>query len=161
MVRSQMITTPSVTVFSAEDKFFVSGLEKAEVGDTVDYLISRNNCITTGLVYSLHSTLLDTTVTVSAEAETVRIPLVYTIEGIDTLTATIANIFDTTTSSTALRLMVSNCPGVSVPFFEDFEGIGVEGDQIPCWPGWWSCRPSGRDSKFAPVAYLASHHPTD
>ena len=100
VVRSQMITTPSVTVFSAEDKFFVSGLEKAEVGDTVDYLISRNNCITTGLAYSLHSTLLDTTVTVSTEAETARIPLAYTSAGIDTLTATIANIFDTTTSET-------------------------------------------------------------
>ncbi len=137
VVRSQMITTPSITGFTAEGKVFWGRLDKAEVGDTVDYLISRNNCIITGMTYSLHSALLDTTVTVSTAADTVRIPLVYTIEGIDTLTATIANIFDTTTSSTALRLMVSNCPGVSVPFFEDFEGIGVEGDQIPCWPGWW------------------------
>ena len=137
VVRSQMITTPSITGFTAEGKVFWGRLDKAEVGDTVDYLISRNNCIITGMAYSLHSALLDTTVTVSTAADTVRIPLVYTIEGIDTLTATIANIFDTTTSSTALRLMVSNCPGVSVPFFEDFEGIGVEGDQIPCWPGWW------------------------
>ena len=137
VVRSQMITTPSITGFTAEGKVFWGRLDKAEVGDTVDYLITRNNCIITGMAYSLHSALLDTTVTVSTAADTVRIPLVYTIEGIDTLTATIANIFDTTTSSTALRLMVSNCPGVSVPFFEDFEGIGVEGDQIPCWPGWW------------------------
>ena len=159
VVRSQMITTPSVTMLSAEDKFFVSGLEKAEVGDTVDYLISRNNCITTGMAYSLHSTLLDTTVTVSTEAETVRIPLVYTIEGIDTLTATIANIFDTTTSSTALRLMVSNCLGVSVPFFEDFEDIGVEGDQIPCWPGWWILSNLSDTNHAAHPGGTASLHP--
>ena len=106
VVRSQMITTPSITGFTAEGKVFWGRLDKAEVGDTVDYLITRNNCITTGMVYSLHSTLLDTTVTVSTEAETARIPLAYTSAGIDTLTATIANIFDTTTSSTPLRLMV-------------------------------------------------------
>ena len=157
VVRSQMITTPSVTMLSAEDKFFVSGLEKAEVGDTVDYLITRNNCITTGMVYSLHSALLDTTVTVSTEAETARIPLAYTSAGIDTLTATIANIFDTTTSSTPLRLMVSNCPGVGVPFFEGFEGMGDEGDLIPCWPGWWMLHTIGDSNHAAQPSNTGTH----
>ncbi|MBR3724067.1 MAG: hypothetical protein IKN11_01580, partial [Bacteroidales bacterium] len=157
VVRSRMITTPSVTMLSAEDKFFVSGLEKAEVGDTVDYLITRNNCITTGMVYSLHSALLDTTVTVSTEAETARIPLAYTSAGIDTLTATIANIFDTTTSSTPLRLMVSNCPGVGVPFFEGFEGMGDEGDLIPCWPGWWMLHTIGDSNHAAQPSNTGTH----
>lgn len=159
VVRSQMITTPSITGFTAEGKVFWGRLDKAEVGDTVDYLISRNNCIITGMAYSLHSALLDTTVTVSNEAETARIPLAYTSAGIDTLTATIANIFDTTTSSTALRLMVSNCPGVSVPFFEDFEGIGVEGDQIPCWPGWWILSNLSDTNHAAYPGGTASLHP--
>ena len=159
VVRSQMITTPSITGFTAEGKVFWERLDKAEVGDTVDYLVSRNNCITTGMAYSLHSALLDTTVTVSTEAETVRIPLVYTIEGVDTLTATIANIFDTSTSSTPLRLIVSNCPGVGVPFFEDFEGMGDEGDLISCWPGWWILSNLSDTNHAAHPGGTASLHP--
>ena len=138
VVNSQMITTPSITGFTAEDIAFLPNQDEADLGDTVVYLLTRNKCITTGFTYSLHSSLLDTTVTVATIAETCSIPLVYTVAGTDSLTATVANIYDSSSDPATLQLTVSNCLSVGVPFFEDFENMGDSWDYIPCWTGWWT-----------------------
>ena len=144
VVTSTIINQPQVVSFSAEEKIFFLGEDMADAGDTLVYLISRNPCVTTGLAYSLHSTLLDSTVTVATTADTCRIVLVYPLAGVDTLTAYITNSL-ATSAPAELLLTVSDCPVAGVPFFEDFDGEGNDHDYIPCWPGKWWYAPLGNN----------------
>lgn len=136
VVTSQIIMQPSVVYFSADGMAFFLEKDHAEVGDTLHYVFVRNRCVTTGLTYSLHSSLLDTTITMAAVGDTCRITLVYTAAGNDSLTAEVANVYG---AGTAMRyLAVRDCPAVGVPFCETFDSIEtLYNDLLPCWPGWW------------------------
>lgn len=136
VVASQIIMQPSVVYFSADGMAFFLEKDHAEVGDTLHYVFVRNRCVTTGLTYSLHSSLLDTTITMAAVGDTCRITLVYTAAGNDSLTAEVANVYG---AGTAMRyLAVRDCPAVGVPFCETFDSIEtLYNDLLPCWPGWW------------------------
>ena len=136
VVTSQIIMQPSVVYFSADGMAFFLEKDHAEVGDTLHYVFVRNRCVTTGLTYSLHSSLLDTTITLAAVGDTCRITLVYTAAGNDSLTAEVANVYG---AGTAMRyLAVRDCPAVGVPFCETFDSIEtLYNGLLPCWPGWW------------------------
>lgn len=157
VVNSIVIIQPYISDFTAEDKAFFMEEDRSEVGDTVVYVITRNRCVTTGLTYSLHSTLLDTTVIVITLADTCRIPLVYTEEGHDTITALISNAYDV--SDTAmLWLTVEDCPAVGVPFFEDFDHLGEAHEYTPCWPGYYWLESRGDSNLAARFAGVGSHY---
>lgn len=135
-VYSEIVTQTTIRDFTADGMTFFLGSDHAEVGDTMHYMIVRNHCVTTGLTYSLHSSLLDTTVTVAYTGDICRIALIYDVAGNDSLTAVLANAYSADTST--LRLAVNDCPAVGVPFFETFDSIVTEyNNLLPCWPGWW------------------------
>ena len=157
VVNSVVITQPYISDFTAEEMSFFMEEDRAEMGDTVVYVITRNRCITTGLTYSLHSTLLDTTVTVATTADTCRFTLAYPEEGYDTITALIYNAYDVSDTAT-LWLTVSDCPAVSVPFFEDFDHLGEAYEYIPCWPGYYWLQPNGDSNLAARFAGVGSHY---
>ena len=157
VVNSVVITQPYISDFTAEEMSFFMEEDRAEMGDTVVYVITRNRCVTTGLTYSLHSTLLDTTVTVAITADTCRFTLAYPEEGYDTITALIYNAYDVSDTAT-LWLTVSDCPAVSVPFFEDFDHLGEAYEYIPCWPGYYWLQPNGDSNLAARFAGVGSHY---
>lgn len=156
-INSIVITQPYITDFMAEEKAFFMEEDRSEVGDTVVYVITSNRCVTTGLTYSLHSTLLDTTVTVVTTADTCRIALAYPEAGYDTITALISNVYDV--SDTAmLWLTVEDCPAVGVPFFEDFDHLGEVYEYTPCWPGYYWLESRGDSNLAARFAGVGSHY---
>ena len=143
VVASSIINEPTVYLV-AEDRQFV----KAEVGDTVVYCATRNRCVTTGMTYLFHSSLMDTTVTVATTADTVRLPMVYPVAGIDTFTVTLSNIHGTSQPA-GLTMEVLDCPAVSVPYMEDFDSMTIS--YVPdCWDGgfWVVQNNNGRGAYF-------------
>ena len=158
MLFSYIITQPYVMDFTAEEMEFFVNEDKAEVGDTVVYVIERNPCVTTGLTYHLHSSLLDTTVNMASTERTCHIPLAYPVAGTDSLTVFITNSFDTSNTYT-LRLAVSDCPAVGVPFFEDFDNMGEAYGDMPCWPGYYWLSPIGGDNNLGAGFRGVGTHP--
>ena len=146
-VTSSIISEPTVYLVAEGRQF-----NKAEVGDTVVYRATRNRCVTTGMTYLFHSSLLDTTITVATMADTVRLPIIYSVAGIDTFTVTLSNNYDT--SLTVLVYMtVLGCPTMGVPFFEDFEGTTLSAS-VDCWYGDdWTAQPT-RDGAGMMVYYF-------
>ncbi|MBR4506335.1 MAG: T9SS type A sorting domain-containing protein [Bacteroidales bacterium] len=130
-VTSIIITEPLVSDFTAEGFDLIMNEDRAEVGDTVVYSITRNDCLTFGLTYSLHSTLLDTTVTMATTDTTCSITLVYNTAGRDTVTATISNIFSQSVGT--IWMTVNNCPTVGVPYYNTFN----DSTSCDCWPSAW------------------------
>lgn len=147
VVASSIINEPTVYLV-AEDRQFV----KAEVGDTVVYCATRNRCVTTGMTYLFHSSLMDTTVTVATTADTVRLPMVYPVAGIDTFTVTLSNIHGTSQPA-GLTMEVFDCPAVSVPYMEDFESMTIS-DVPDCWDGgfWVVQNNDGRGAYFFEIS---------
>ena len=144
-VTSTIITEPSVDLV-AEGYLFPP--RKAEMGDTVVYCATRNRCVTTGLTWLFHSSLLDTTITLATTADTVRLPIVYSEEGIDTFTVTLSNLYDTSLT-VPVYMEVLDCPAMSVPYFEDFESMTIS--YAPdCWDGrfWVVQTGDGRGAYF-------------
>lgn len=129
-VTSTIISEPIVYFFAEEYQF---PPQKAEVGDTVVYCATRNRCVTTGMTYLFHSSLLDTTITLATTADTVRLPIVYSVAGIDTFTVVLGNVYGVS-DIVPVYTTVLDCPPVSVPFFEGFEGMTIS--SVPdCWGG--------------------------
>ena len=143
-VMSQVINQP-VAYLSILEKSPHMRVDKAEVGDTVVYVVTRNRCVTIGLTYSLHSTLEDTTITVTTTADTCYFPLIYTNEGVDSITVNVSNTYGSGQDS--VRMNIYNCPVATVPFFEDFNDMGGTG-YLTCWPGYWWLQGRG-DSNYA------------
>lgn len=143
-VMSQVINQP-VAYLSILEKSPHMRVDKAEVGDTVVYVVTRNRCVTIGLTYSLHSTLEDTTITVTTTADTCYFPLIYTNEGVDSITVNVSNTYGSGQDS--VRMNIYNCPVTTVPFFEDFNDMGGTG-YLTCWPGYWWLQGRG-DSNYA------------
>jgi hypothetical protein len=156
-IYSTIVTEPAVDEFTAEGKEFFMGEDRAEVGDTVVYAISRYSCVTTGLTYWLHSTLLDTTVSVATTDWSCQIPLYYGVGGTDTLTAWISNSIETSTEET-LYLKVESCAAVGVPFFENFDNLGEAYEYVPCWPGYYWLQSHGDTNMAARFAGVGTHY---
>lgn len=149
VVASSIINEPTVYLVAEGHQF---PPQKAEVGDTVVYCATRNRCVTTGMTYLFHSSLMDTTVTVATTADTVRLPLFYPVAGIDTFTVTLSNIYDTSLT-VPFYMTVLDCPPVSVPYMEDFESMTIS--YVPdCWDGgfWVVQNNDGRGAYFFEIS---------
>lgn len=107
------------------------------VGDTTFYTASLNNCVTTGLTYTWHSTLADTTATTSDN----RLAMVYPAEGTDTVTLIVSNAYLSDTVTTIVEVL--DCLIRTLPYLEDFEEINAvtwyrEVGHLPhCWSHVW------------------------
>ena len=148
-VTSTIITEPTVYLVAEGHQF---PPKKAVAGDTVVYCATRNRCVTTGMTYLFHSSLMDTTVTVATTADTVRLPLFYPVAGIDTFTVTLSNIYDTSLT-VPFYMTVLDCPPVSVPYMEDFESMTIS--YVPdCWDGgfWVEQNNDGRGAYFFEIS---------
>ena len=153
VVMSQIINQP-VAYLSIIEKSPHMRVDKAEVGDTVVYVVTRNRCVTTGMFYSLHSTLEDTTITVATTADTCYFPLLYTNEGIDSITVTVSNTYSYGQDS--VRMNIYNCPVATVPFLEDFDEMGGTG-YLTCWPGYWWLQSRGGSNYAVRLSGSAIH----
>jgi hypothetical protein len=144
VVTSTIINEPTVSLVAEGRQY-----NKVETDDTVVYLATRNRCVTTGMTYQFHSSLMDTTVTVATTADTVRLPMVYPVAGIDTFTVTLSNIHGTSQPA-GLTMEVLDCPAVSVPFFEDFESMTMN-TSPDCWYGynWYVSSHNGSRAAYA------------
>ncbi len=83
----------------------------AYVGDTNVFTATTGNCISTGLTFSWHSTLLDSTWT-SGGAENCNI--VYYVDGIDTVTVTVTNIYGTSSAVAIVEVLSHPLPQVTL-----------------------------------------------
>ena len=147
VVTSTIINEPTVSLVAEGRQY-----NKVETGDTVVYLATRNRCVTTGMTYQFHSSLMDTTVTLATTADTVRLPMVYPVAGIDTFTVTLSNIHGTSQPA-GLTMEVFDCPAVSVPYMEDFESMTIS--YVPdCWDGgfWVVQNNDGRGAYFFEIS---------
>ena len=112
----------------------------AQIGFATVYRASINNCVSTGLQYRWHSTLTGASVT-SATADS--LVLTYTTVGIDTVTLIVSNTYGADTVTTVVD--VTDCMVRTLPYSEDFEGVGeiipsfaVEGVLPDCWESIWT-----------------------
>ena len=94
----------------------IRGASTAYVGDTMHYSIILAGD-TTGLAYSWHSTLLDSTIVTSGPAVTI----VYTATGTDTLTLTVVNVHGPHEATLIIDVQ-SRHVIATFPYSEDFEG---------------------------------------
>ena len=131
-VNSNIITKP-MAYLSAPRVYADNGICHIQTGDTITFLATRNHCVTTGMTYIFHSSLLDTTFSFVTSADSVRLQVVYPFAGNDTMTLTIVNTLDTSNAISCYAYVYS-CSTFGVPFFEDFNG-GTIGGIIPCWDG--------------------------
>lgn len=84
----------------------------AFVGDTTEYTVVDNRSVVTGLTYTWHSTLLDTTIVLQSSQAAFR--LVYTAEGNDTVTVVKSNVFGSSTSSVVVAVGSHPLPEVAL-----------------------------------------------
>ena len=94
----------------------IRGASTAYVGDTMHYSIILAGD-TTGLAYSWHSTLLDSTIVTSGPAVTI----VYTATGTDTLALTVVNVHGPHEATLIIDVQ-SRHVIATFPYSEDFEG---------------------------------------
>lgn len=84
----------------------------AFVGDTTVYTVVDNRSVVTGLTYTWHSTLLDTSIVLQSSQVAFR--LVYTAEGNDTVTVVKSNVFGSSTSSVVVAVGSHPLPEVAL-----------------------------------------------
>ena len=116
----------------------LSGSGFVGVGDTASFAVSLTQGDTTGLAYTWHSTLLDTTFTTS----NAQIGLVYPLLGTDTVTVTVSNAYGSGIYHTTVNVI--ECDTIdSLPWNEPF---AWNGSYNLCWvvngfvhnnPGQW------------------------
>ncbi len=105
---------------------------------------------TSGLTCTLHSSLLDTTMTAVFQLSTINFQLFYPFGGIDTLTCITTNAYGSATVSALVD--VFNCTSIdSLPWTEDFSTItafnyNVGGNLPNCWHSYWN----GTNTDLAP-----------
>lgn len=107
------------------------------------YRASINNCVSTGLQYTWHSTLTNTTLTGNTDS----LVLMYTAGGIDTVTFIARNAYGADTVTMVVNVL--DCTIRALPYREVFEGgtypltcidtTGIHLYDIPfCWESPWS-----------------------
>lgn len=135
IVNSVIITQPEVTLQHTD----------ANVGTPTVYTALLNHCVTTGLTYTWHSTLLDSTV--NSQLSTFN--LTYTQSGVDTVTVIASTIYGADTAMVVVN--VQSCAPRALPYYENFNGIvataaTTAGNLPDCWNYYWN----GDNSAYAP-----------
>lgn len=135
VVSSQIITQPEVTLQHTE----------ANIGVPSVYTALLNRCITTGLTYTWHSTMLDSTITINSNLFTLN----YTQSGVDTVTVIASTLYGVDTAVAVVS--VQNCAPRVLPYFENFSGIvatdaATAGNLPECWNYYWN----GSNAAYAP-----------
>lgn len=135
IVNSTIITQPQVTLQHTD----------ANVGEPTVFTAVLNRCVTEGLTYTWHSTLLDTTITLNYNLLSINYPST----GVDTVSVIATNIYG---SDTAVAVVsVQNCAPRVLPYYENFEGIvstdaATAGSLPDCWNYYWN----GSNAGYAP-----------
>lgn len=127
---------PQVTISVPDD---------VQVGDTITYTANLNECSLQGLVFTWHSTLLDTTLTLNYNLLSINYPSA----GIDTLTVVVSNIDGADTAAVVVEVL--NCNGTLIPYVEDFNAVYATSAQTPGeLPSCWEGTTTGTNSAYAP-----------
>ncbi len=135
IVNSTIITQPQVALQHTE----------ANVGEPTVFTAVLNRCVTEGLTYTWHSTLLDTTITLNYNLLSINYPST----GVDTVTVIATNIYG---SDTAVAVVsVQDCTPRMLPYIEDFNGViatdaATAGNLPDCWNYFWN----GSNAAYAP-----------
>ncbi len=87
------------------------------VGDSVTISVTLNDCSTNGLAMTLHSSLLDTTMTLNSSLITLN----YTAGGTDTVTLIVSNAYGADTVEAYIYAV--DCSNATLPYVETFEGV--------------------------------------
>ncbi len=135
IVNSTIITQPEVTLQHTE----------ANVDEPTVYTAVLNRCITTGLTYTFHSSLLDTSIVSTDPIASI----VYPFTGTDTVTVIANTLYGVDTAIAVVT--VQNCAPRALPYFEDFESVvatdAVTAGNLPyCWDYYWN----GSNAAYAP-----------
>ena len=119
----------STHILTVNDNLTVSirGASTAYVGDTLTFAATLAGADTAGLVFSWHSSLLNTVWAAAGPA----VSLTYPSVGVDTLTLTVHNAHGNHFATKIIN--VQSCGIVrSFPYSEDFDGYGWP-NREPCW----------------------------
>lgn len=125
---------------------FASGLQ-VRTFDTLTVTATLNACSPRSFVDCWHSTLLDTTIVTGTVAN-----IVYSIEGIDTITYMVSNQYGADTQQVVVQVV--DCSFRPLPFSEDFNS--VEGALPMCWDAVWG----GSDANAPQIRSLSSGSPS-
>jgi len=87
------------------------------VGDSVSLSFTLNDCSTNGLAMTLHSSLLDTIITLNSTLITLN----YTAGGTDTVTLIVSNAYGADTA--VAYIYAVDCNNITLPYVETFEGV--------------------------------------
>ena len=118
------------------------------VDDTTRYVATINNCVTTGLTYTWHSSLLDTTWIDSSLARISNLELQYSTAGIDTVTFVAANTYGADTATMVVEVI--DCTP-AVPYTENFEGVTATAYNVAGFPpNCWTASYNGRNAIYMP-----------
>ena len=115
------------------------------LNDTATLIATLNDCDPTGLTYTWHSSLLDSTISTIGTI----VNIAYPVAGDDTLTLVVSNIDGSDTAVAMIHVL--NCNLATTPFFEDFEGVTATnattaGSLPSCWDYHWN----GSNAAYAP-----------
>ena len=116
------------------------------VGDTSIFKVTSNNCVSTGISYTWHSSLMDSTVTNVTDS----LVLVYTVGGIDTVMYIVSNAYGADTA--IVIVTVHDCPARPVPYIEDFddEEATTEWETAGSMPSCWIIKTSDASATTLP-----------
>ncbi len=118
------------------------------VDDTTRYVATINNCVTTGLTYTWHSSLLDTTWIDSSLARISNLELQYSTAGIDTVTFVAANAYGADTATSVVEVFDCTPP---VPYTENFERVSATAYNVAGFlPHCWTAAYNGSDTTYMP-----------
>ena len=118
--------------------------DEVSVGDTTWFHASLNNCIQTGLFHFWHSSL-----TGQSGIGGSRWPVIYTAEGIDTVTLIVSNLYAADTATMIVEVV--DCSPKNIPFVEDFEGVTASAwDTLGLMPHCWNIAWNGSEAAKAP-----------
>jgi len=120
----------------------ITAVASVMVGDTVPFSVSLNDCSLTGLSFTWHSAMFDSTWTIAGTAGLDGTSIHYTTEGVDTVSCIVSNNFGSDTAS--VEVSVTNCGNRPLPYYMTFDNI--EGTLPECWYSNWN----GSNAAYAP-----------
>ena len=118
------------------------------VDDTTRYVAAINNCVSTGLAYTWHSSLLDTTWVDTSLSRISNLVLQYPTAGIDTVTFVAANAYGADTATIVVEVI--DCTP-AVPYSENFERVTPTAYNVAGFlPHCWTAAFNGSDTTYTP-----------
>ena len=113
---------------------------RALVGVPSLYTAKLNNCVNTGLTYTWHSTMLDTTIITPSASLYDTLSVVYNAVGTDTMTLIASNAYGADTVTTVVEVI--DCLITALPYTENFEEVSATawntvGQMPDCWSNIW------------------------